>query len=66
VYVGVDLLVVAEMNEVIPFVDKPICAEDQKTIYGVSENEIAHISCRVNAFPEVRIIIHASRGRGSC
>ena len=33
------------------FVDKPICIEDQ-TIYGVSEGETAHISCRVDSYPE--------------
>ena len=31
--------------------DKPICIEDQ-TIYGVSEGETAHISCRVDSYPE--------------
>ena len=33
------------------FSDKPICIEDQ-TIYGVSEGETAHISCRVDSYPE--------------
>ncbi len=33
------------------FPDKPICLEGQKTIYGASEGETAHISCRVDAFP---------------
>ena len=32
-------------------IDKPICIEDQ-TIYGVSEGETAHISCRVDSYPE--------------
>lgn len=32
--------------------DKPICKEDQRSIYGVSEGEAAHISCKVDAFPE--------------
>lgn len=32
--------------------DKPVCLEDQKTIYGVSEDETAHISCRVDSYPE--------------
>ena len=32
--------------------DKPICLGDQKTIYGVSDNEAAHISCRVDSYPE--------------
>ena len=31
--------------------DKPVCVEDQN-IYGVSEGETAHISCRVDAYPE--------------
>ncbi len=31
--------------------DKPMCMDGQKTIYGVSEGEAAHISCRVNAYP---------------
>ena len=33
------------------FTDKPVCVEDQN-IYGVSEGETAHISCRVDAYPE--------------
>ena len=32
--------------------DKPVCVEGQKTIYGVSEGETAHISCHVDSYPE--------------
>jgi len=32
--------------------DKPVCLENQKNIYGVSEGETAHISCRVDSYPE--------------
>ena len=35
--------------------DKPVCVEEQKTIYGVSEGETAHISCRVDAYPEADV-----------
>ena len=35
--------------------DKPICLEDQKTIYGVSERETAHISCKVDSYPEADV-----------
>lgn len=31
---------------------KPVCLEEQKTIYGVSEGETAHISCHVDSYPE--------------
>ena len=36
--------------------DRPICLTDQKMIYGVSEQETAHISCTVDSNPKV--IIH--------
>ena len=32
-----------------------MCLGGQKTIYGVSEGETAHISCRVDAFPEADV-----------
>ena len=32
-----------------------MCLDDQKTIYGVSEGETAHINCRVDAYPEADI-----------
>ena len=35
--------------------DKPVCLDSQKAIYGVSEGETAHISCRVDAFPEADV-----------
>nr|XP_040569184.1 nephrin-like [Lepeophtheirus salmonis] len=31
---------------------RPVCVKDQKTIYGVSEHETAHISCKVDAHPQ--------------
>ena len=31
--------------------DKPVCLHHQRTIYGVSAGEAAHISCRVDAHP---------------
>ena len=31
--------------------DKPVCLRHQRTIYGVSAGEAAHISCRVDAHP---------------
>lgn len=34
------------------FPDKPVCIDHQRSIYGVSEGETAHISCRVDAYPE--------------
>ena len=34
------------------FSDKPVCVENQRNIYGVSEGEKAHITCKVDAFPE--------------
>ena len=34
------------------FLDKPVCVENQRNIYGVSEGEKAHITCKVDAFPE--------------
>ena len=39
----------------ISIADKPVCLDGQKTIYGVSEGETAHISCRVDAFPEADV-----------
>ena len=33
--------------------DRPICLTDQKMIYGVSEQETAHISCTVDSNPKV-------------
>ncbi|XP_059086678.1 roundabout homolog 1-like [Tigriopus californicus] len=40
---------------VVTIMYKPICLQDQKTIYGVSEGETAHISCRVDAYPEADV-----------
>ena len=33
------------------FSDKPVCGEDQKTVYGVAHGEIASINCTVKANP---------------
>ena len=45
------IAVCTENNPQFCITDKPICIEDQ-TIYGVSEGETAHISCRVDSYPE--------------
>ena len=37
-----------EMLWDIKYLDKPSCSTNQKKIYGVSERETAHISCKVN------------------
>lgn len=31
--------------------DRPLCRNDQKRIYGVARNEMARILCEVDAFP---------------
>ena len=47
--------IIRECHHHVSIADKPVCLEGQKTIYGVSEGETAHISCRVDAFPEADV-----------
>ena len=32
-----------------------MCLENQRSIYGVSEGETAHITCKVDAYPEAEV-----------